>query len=435
MNSPFFLTPQIANLMEDFTREIARDSSLYLLFGEAGVGKSRLLRNLRDSRLQGKTVHFVDFEEQDATSMSDRIGTLAETAQVEEVIIIDHFESAPNKAQQQVFESWSTDGEDKKLNLIVCADSSAFNRFRHLAGQFQAQVKSFQLKPCDHAESEAFLQHLLYPEQPFSQLVMNASLKRLLRQSKGLFSRLEEFADHHAGSIQIKPQQQASTSIGPPIIVLLLVCLLVGGGYLYYEYSSEPTSRPDEISAEIESVATSSEQQIDEKPEQESLTRQVEEPISIPQSDLQDELSDNIEIAAGTNDIAQPMETDQDRVVEDDSQWLEKLLMSSLEWINSSNIDRGTIQIMSIAFDRFDAESLRAFLVRLQQQGLDTEQLRLFETRAGENAVYSLIYGDFTDRHEANRQISDLPEMLDASNPIPRSAGSIAREIARFSSG
>ena len=38
MTSPFFLTRQSANLMEDFRRELKAGAALFLRYGESGVG-------------------------------------------------------------------------------------------------------------------------------------------------------------------------------------------------------------------------------------------------------------------------------------------------------------------------------------------------------------------------------------------------------------
>ena len=134
MNDSYFLTRQTANLMEDFVREIKRGSSLFLLYGETGVGKTSLLRRLTEHRLTEQKIHWIDFEltaetgtsettPDDQTSLVERT---AEAADEGDVIIIDHFESASNRAQHQIFRSWSTDGKDKSLNLIVSATASSF---------------------------------------------------------------------------------------------------------------------------------------------------------------------------------------------------------------------------------------------------------------------------------------------------------------------
>ena len=129
-DNPFFLTRQVANLMEDFARETSRSSSIYLLYGDALVGKSRLLDELARRHFSGNVVHRIDFNigkkqadedndsvEESANKMAGKIQRLAQEACDRDIIIVDHFEAASNTARHQVFQSWATDGLDKKIKF------------------------------------------------------------------------------------------------------------------------------------------------------------------------------------------------------------------------------------------------------------------------------------------------------------------------------
>ncbi|MFT5549692.1 MAG: Cdc6-like AAA superfamily ATPase, partial [Candidatus Azotimanducaceae bacterium] len=59
-DTSYFLTKQTANLQEDFDREIKNSASLFLIYGEVGVGKTRLLKELVSTRLNQLRVHWVD---------------------------------------------------------------------------------------------------------------------------------------------------------------------------------------------------------------------------------------------------------------------------------------------------------------------------------------------------------------------------------------
>ena len=136
IKEPFFLTRQTANLLEDFAREINKGSSLFLLYGVASVGKSRLLRELTNRGISGRKFCWIDFRtgndesgiqnvlpDADADGFASEILELMETADERDVIIVDHYELAPNKARHQLFQSWSTEGINKKINLILAATS------------------------------------------------------------------------------------------------------------------------------------------------------------------------------------------------------------------------------------------------------------------------------------------------------------------------
>ena len=62
MRKPYFLTRQTANLMEDFARDLKSANGVYLLYGDEGVGKTRLLEELMHSRLQDVKVHWIDLQ-------------------------------------------------------------------------------------------------------------------------------------------------------------------------------------------------------------------------------------------------------------------------------------------------------------------------------------------------------------------------------------
>ena len=393
--------------MEDFVREIGRGSSLFLLYGEEGVGKSRLLSKLKTDRLADKNVHFIDFDTEAQNLSGEHVKAIAAGATDADVIIFDHFDSASNKSQQQIFDSWSTDGRDKNLNIIVCANSGGLNRFRQLAQQFQLEARSFQLLPCDQADREAYLQYLLYPDHPFATLVLPASVKRLVRQSKGFFNRLREIADHHSGIIEIKQVAESASRTMPIVIIISLFLGIAAAGYLFHLTRSSTPVELAEVQIQTEPNSTESEPEAGPTPEPESES----EPIPEPEPQLES-------VPAS---VAEP---------ESEAGWLERRLKFSRDWVLTSESNRGTIQIMSIEVERFNAKSFEAYLYTLQEQGLDMSQLRIFETQRGEQVFYSLMYGDYKDRREANRQISLLPETLRAEKPIPRSAGSIARGIS-----
>jgi GTPase SAR1 family protein len=59
---PYFLTRQTTNLMEDLVRDLKSGTGVFLLYGDEGVGKTRLLEELAQSRLQDVEVHWIDLQ-------------------------------------------------------------------------------------------------------------------------------------------------------------------------------------------------------------------------------------------------------------------------------------------------------------------------------------------------------------------------------------
>ena len=108
MSSSFFLTRQTANLMEDFTRELKAGAALVLLYGESGVGKTRLLQELGESRLADSRIHWLDLSERSDgdDSLQDnsrQIESIFTSAHQGDIIIADHFEVALKKIRHQLF--------------------------------------------------------------------------------------------------------------------------------------------------------------------------------------------------------------------------------------------------------------------------------------------------------------------------------------------
>ncbi len=417
--------------MEDFIQEIGRGSSMYLLYGDSGVGKSRLLQQMKKHRLLDRQVRIVDFEDDTVENFYETIKAIAELAKSTDVIIFDHFEVASNKAQHQIFNIWSTDGLDKGLNIIVCVSSAGFNDFRQLAKQYRIEVKGSQLIPCNEAESEAYLRFHLFPEQPFGKLEMSSAVKRLIRRSDGLYSRLIEIAERESGSINIRQAGDEPVRVAPIALIFLLI-LLVAGVALFYYLDNQPV--PVELSnAEAEFDVYEAEQFVQEQTGQKLIPESIPE----PELELQQEINPEAESQPGIEPTSyqtesSSIEPELEKTNEPSTDMLQSRLQATLDWIKNSRSDRGTIQIMSINFDRFDDNAFQAYLDDLREQGIDTPQIGIFRTKTASEVVYSLIYGDYVSRQEANDQISRLPKALAANNPITRSAGSIAIEIARY---
>ncbi len=241
MDSPYFLTRQTANLMEDFARELAAGSAVYLLYGEPRVGKTRLLQELWHSRLGDVTVHWIDLaiaaDDIADADLSDEIERLFEQAAPGDVIIADHFESTLKKNRHQLFLSWSANGADKQLNLIVASNIEGFNELRLLSQQYQARVQSYQLMPLADDESDAFLGHYLFPDHPLGKLAMPAPLRRQVADAQGVIGNLVEIADHDGSHIETAPLADTESLRGGSRIVaaaLMLFVIVLGAGWYFF---------------------------------------------------------------------------------------------------------------------------------------------------------------------------------------------------------
>lgn len=264
MISPFFLTRQTANLMEDFARELKAGAALFLLYGESGVGKTRLLRELSQSRLADSRIHWLDLSEGRASDdspqdNSNRVETVFANAQAGDIVIADHFDMALKKTRHQLFLSWSTEGVDKRLNLIIASSTEGFNELRQLSQHYQVRVQSFQQMPFGTDEVDAFVGFYLFPDHPVDKLSIPAALRKHLVVSRGVVGRIIEIIERDGGQIKASPLvDSASIRQGSKVVavVLILFLLTIGGGW-YYLDSQSTTDEVEPEPAATEADVTS----------------------------------------------------------------------------------------------------------------------------------------------------------------------------------
>jgi septal ring-binding cell division protein DamX len=230
--------------MEDFARELNQGSGLFFLYGENGVGKTRLLRELSQSRLNDRTVYWLDLDsdagnEETRMDRSTEIEALFAAANNGDIIIADHFEMSLKKSRHQLFLSWSTDGVDKQLNLIVASNTSGLDELRQLSQQYQVPVQSFEQLPFNPDEVRAFLGFQLFPDQPTAKLAIPSSLRKRIAATSGVVAQLIDIVALEGEQITAV----AASAPGEPIghggkliyALLLLVVLAAGAGFYLYD--------------------------------------------------------------------------------------------------------------------------------------------------------------------------------------------------------
>jgi hypothetical protein len=465
----FFLTRQIANLMEDFARETSRSSSIFLIYGAASVGKSRVLDELARRHFSGNVVHRIDFNtdkdrkdegndsaEASSNELPSKLQRLIQDASHHDIIIVDHFESASNKARHQIFQSWAIDGLDKKLNLIIAADSSQFDEVRQLAKQYQASVKSFKLKSFSWGEIEAFVSFYLFPKESSGRLSIPADIQKQFKNSRGLVGKLIEIVSREGVSTAIKLDDKSATLKKPLFLVGVLSVILLVASFLYplsdqqdeppsqtakNDVTESPEIKPDQIpivteeSEPEESIADQSVLETSEEPvEPESNLAMLEQPVEPVLESEQDpaiisqdeDTVKQVELIPedDSESVAEPTENSDQRLTR-----FQQELNNSLIWIENSDKKLGTIQIMSIGFDGFAENAYYDYLDKLIQQDIDVSRVRIYQTKIAGRVVYSVIFGEYENRREASKGIQLLPEALKANKPLPRTIGGIWDEI------
>lgn len=312
VSESYFLTRQAANLMEDFVRQLAEGSAIYLLYGDSGIGKTRLLRELRQSRLKDRRVHRIDLK---TTGPSAGL-TLDRSAEVVklfsktgkgDIIIADHFESASHKTRHQLFKCWKIDGKKKQLNFIISCVTHGFNDLRQLAQLYKLRIQSFQQMPFSRDEIDAFVAFYLFPDEPQGKLAMPPELRRELTNSRGNVGKVIEIINREGAQVKmLDAEESASEGAGRNRIwaALAAALLLVVGLLLYFntqqaEISQAPLAVDEVVVSmnEVDAPGVVIAQPSKEKPEpaveavaQPTPQQQVEEsPVLAEQTPVQAE--------------------------------------------------------------------------------------------------------------------------------------------------
>ena len=470
IKDPFFLTRQTANLLEDFTREINKGSSLFLLYGVASVGKSRLLRELTNRGISSRKFHWLDFKsgmldpgiknglpDAHASGFASKFQALMETADEHDVIIVDHFDLASNESRHRLFHSWSIDGLNKKINLIIAATSGSFDDLREFAQHFKIQIKSFELVPCSMAEVEAYLAFYLFPKNPLSSLSIPSEVEKQLRSCNGILSKVAEVAIQQAKLVSIKTESDLGSKNHTPLAIglVLIVLIAIGTGYQYWmtpvsndDSSSSITGQtvtiisdnddvvainqpePIQSSSAVEAIASIDSPQIVE-PERE--TEPVIEPVV--QDTVKNASQENLAVEpepAQVEPEVEKVDEPEKLMVSSQSQKLSRFhrdLDNSLHWIEGQDKSKATIQIMMIGFKNFNGKAYYDYLDSLLSKKIDVSSFKIYQTSLNGSVVFGVIYGEYKNRRDASLHIKQLPEMLKKRLPIPRTIGGIWNEI------
>ncbi len=257
MSNSFFLTRQTANLLEDFVRELGAEPSLFLLYGDEGIGKTRALEELVNTRLGDATVHWIDLKAGgsgdgalvDSSGMIEKV--FAE-ARAGDIIIADHFETALKKTRHQLFLSWSTDGIDNKVSMIIVSSTDFFNELRQLAQQYQVRVQSVQQMPMNPDEVTAFLSFYLFPDRAVGKMSMPPLLRNQVALAQGNIGKIIEIAERAGDQITMAPMndtEQMREGSRFLLGVLIVVALVIAGGW-YFIGSYDPAGQMQQVESE-----------------------------------------------------------------------------------------------------------------------------------------------------------------------------------------
>ncbi|MBT8435228.1 MAG: ATP-binding protein, partial [Gammaproteobacteria bacterium] len=309
MSKPFFLTRQTANLMEDFARQLKVGTSIFLLYGDNGTGKTRLLQELCENRLSSARIHWIDLNAASANGKNQQVSSaeieaVFDATKKGDIIIVDHFESALKKTRHQFFLSWTTDGVDNKLSMVIASSSEGFNEFRQLSQHYQVNAHSFELMPFNADEVEAFLGFYLFPDHPIGKLSIPSELRKQLAATDGAVGPVIKIAERDGARIGSSPMTDTeSIRQGSRTMVTILILFAITTGVGWYFLSSQTNLQEAAVAGEAESVVISEpvfEAEIQRKPATDAEVVVVAEPepltSTLSQSELEAELGQAVKV-------------------------------------------------------------------------------------------------------------------------------------------
>jgi septal ring-binding cell division protein DamX len=467
INSAYFLTKQIANLQEDFGREIKNGASLFLLFGDKGVGKTRLLEELIATRFNGLRIHWVDCKESvdEANAPTDLGSALEHTLNLAtngDLIVADHFELATNKIKHQLLQSWSTDGIDKDFSLIIATGLAGLKEVRNLATRYRVNVKSFQLLPLTRIEIDDYCSSTLFPSLPPSPLLMPKQIRRALNETEGVVGKVRDVVEQQ-GSHITRREPPSPQSITKPLLVVFGLAIMLGLVGLAYHFMPVASvellllNKPGRERFELALPAKKLNTGVPEVEMDESHTSLIQEPQAVTQAPTIVEpavVEPVLAVEATASPITQPealsepqlVAINKDEVDEKSkveylvdivrqelySDWFIEELKRSRDWFEAGEKSHATIQLMSIGFDSETDDTYLKYVETLQKKGVDVSKLRVYATRVQENVIFGIVFGEYRSRGAANQSLTDLPSSFRANQPFPRSLGGIWDEISQL---
>lgn len=293
--------------------------------------------------------------------------------------------------------------------------------------------------PCSQVEAEAYVQSVLFPDEPFAKMLMPPSFRKQLRACHGVFACLTEFVKHEGGHIGVDKPVGEKTNPMPSVIIGILLLAIIAAGYVFY--STQIIEAPIAI-------------KIDQYSNHQTLPKNNRVPVNSepheePQTNQLDQLDEQVEAEKAVTGIIGTETTEGESIQEEsiktepiekitalegetEENWFQSMLDNSKNWIETGNSKSGTIQIMSVGLDRFAPAAFEKYLQTLQSDNIDVSQFHIFQTKANDQEIYTIVYGEYPSRREAGLQIKALPKALAGAKPIPRTIGGILREIEKI---
>lgn len=443
----FFLTPHSAAILDDLFHRVNQSGSISLLYGTRGVGKSRLLQQFYEYRLNRKESVFVQFisdkllllDGKENVSTDDFFTRVITKLGSKSVLLLDHFDQAPSKLQHKFLKFWGEVAAFKDLSLVICIEQKSLHHLTEVYALQQLTIESVSLKPLTFQEQLEFLRTSCCPE--LRQVVkLSSELKKRLKLTNGLFSSLEVFRSQYKDEIRcqqmpVKGQGRLQKLLLVGLSSLLIIALTL---FMVEKFDAENkvvtnTIVQGEQQKQLVDLTSNKLQVkppglpqneapqifVDTLPEVEILTTE-EDIMMIPADSFQKVEPSEVTVSNPQqfNSNEQPQQT-----------VFQQRVNATRDWLESSQLTSASIQIMTISVDNNPQQSLSRYLNKLKSRQVDLEQIKIYPLLKRGREMYCVLYGKYESAEVAIKKIKLLPEILRANKPFVRTVKGVKDEV------
>jgi hypothetical protein len=443
-NNPFFITRPSANLMEDLHRQISTAGAICLLYGVEGVGKTRLIRQFISTRLAGRKVKFCRLDtdgfflddDSQLHAFDSLMQTLLDSPSSNTIWVIDQLELASGTFIQQLLQFWSLHATKLNCALILGCRPRYLGTVYKISQQLKLKIPSVELKPLSKSESLQYLSAQLCPDTD-SVALLSRELSKEFKVACGVPGLLDQIIQQHAGLIECRPKTLHNRKV--KILLLLAASILIFSPGIYLNMSKFDFIEK-QATLLTDAVKGDEPQRQEIKQTEKSVISGLVEPVILEREALitVDKEAEQVVSAEHTGSPLQEEAEAVDRVAIENKEIeqipkpqnvLMERLSATDEWLQLSSDETASIQIMSLVLGEELQNSLLVFLRRLATDGINLQQIYIYEMNKAGDHIYVVLFGSYADRSEARKKINALPSPLKANSPIVRTVLGIKNEI------
>lgn len=444
-SSPFYMTRQLANTMEELARRCRTQSAVFYISGMEGVGKSRLVKRFLETRSQTQEGVIFSaapggvFAEQDAGTVD--IERIYHSMKEKDLVFVDQAEQIDCQQILNLANSWKRFSLDGKVCLLVLVGRAENHCVRELSSVLNSgQLFELKLRPLNIDESRGFLRFRLGIVDDL-QFELTSRQRSSLKRANGRFDELIHLSDNLAGTVATK--RSAGKLMNAYLAGGFLILVLLTGVHFIPLLLEKP--KPTEIAIhETGQDVGSKNLQLDNNTEEESKRS---EPVAILLStndaglvelqsavmkdgaiDQEDSFEEGLQpVSPGAGDATEKTQIDFTMVQNGDL--LAQRLQATADLMARSSDKTGTIQLITLAMAELKWEPIVDYLYQLQRAQIDLNKVFIYKTEQDMQFIVGVLYGEFIDSAVARTKILELPDKLKESGPFPRSIKGVKKEI------